>query len=53
VLKVYESDVKDVGEWYELSQTREWDNGGMGNEGSNAKMKRKSMMDVSNVKTGK
>lgn len=53
MLKVYDTDVKDVGRWYELTQTREWEEGLMGSEARNMKMKRKSRMDMSNLKSDK
>ena len=54
VLKVYDNDVKDLGKCYELTQTREWDDGMMGNgDARNFKVKRRSRMDMSCVKSDK
>jgi hypothetical protein len=54
VLKVYDNEVKDLGKWYELTQTREWDDGMIGKgDVRNFKVKRRSRMDMSDVKSDK
>lgn len=54
IMKVYDNDVNDLGKWYELTQTREWDDGIIGGgDLRNFKVKRKSKIELSHVKSEK
>lgn len=50
-MKVYDSDVKDLGKWYELTQAREWDDTIISGEFRNFKVKRRSRPELSHVRS--